>query len=140
MVSSTNPRKRGVLAEKISQRKGDVTAAECPSRGVLEHVTSRWGVLVLLVLRDGMHRFSELRRAIGGVSEKMLAQTLRDLENDGFVVRRVLPTIPPGVEYSLSPLGEEVSDRLEPLVDFIELNLPKVLKARAVRATVTSVP
>ena len=102
-------------------------AAECPSRAVLTHVTSRWGVLVLVVLLGGMHRFSQLRKEVGGVSEKMLAQTLVALEGDGFVLRTALPVIPPHVEYNLTPLGREVAERLEVLVDWIEDNLPRIL-------------
>src|SRR5512145_899555 len=68
-------------------QRGVVFSAECPSRVILNHVTSRWGVLVLVALRGGTHRFSELRRKIGGVSEKMLAQTLQQPEQDGFIDR-----------------------------------------------------
>ena len=68
-------------------RRGNLLAADCPSREVLRHVTSRWGVLALMVLEDGPRRFSALRRAIGGVSERMLAQTLQWLEKDGLVLR-----------------------------------------------------
>jgi DNA-binding HxlR family transcriptional regulator len=88
------------------------------------------GVLVLVALRDGMHRFSDLRRKIKGISEKMLAQTLKDLENDGFVKRDAKPIVPPHVEYSLTPMGEEISSRVEDLADWIELNLPHILHAR----------
>ena len=108
----------------------DVYAAECPSRGVLDHVTSRWGVLVLVALKEEMHRFSALRRKIGGVSEKMLAQTLATLEADGFVERTAYPEVPPRVEYRLTPLGAEMAERVEGLVGWIEENLPRVLKAR----------
>lgn len=108
----------------------DVYAAECPSRGVLDHVTSRWGVLVLVALKEEMHRFSALRRKIGGVSEKMLAQTLSTLEADGFVERTAYPEVPPRVEYRLTPLGAEMAERVEGLVGWIEENLPRVLKAR----------
>lgn len=108
----------------------DVYAAECPSRGVLDHVTSRWGVLVLVALKEEMHRFSALRRKIGGVSEKMLAQTLTTLEADGFVERTAYPEVPPRVEYRLTPLGAEMAERMEGLVGWIEENLPRVLKAR----------
>lgn len=94
------------------------------------HVTSRWGVLVLIVLGDGMHRFSELRRKIGGVSEKMLAQTLQALESDGFVSRRALPVVPPHVEYTLTPLGREVARRVSRLGEWIELAMPRILQAR----------
>jgi DNA-binding HxlR family transcriptional regulator len=76
-----------------------------PSREVLKHVTSRWGVLILVALRDGTHRFSDLRRKMGGVSEKMLAQSLQALEQDGFINRVSYPVVPPHVEYSLTPLG-----------------------------------
>lgn len=111
--------------------RGDVLSEKCPSRAVLQHVTSRWGVLILVVLLTGTHRFSALRRKIGGVSEKMLAQTLHDLENDGFVMRVAYPVVPPHVEYSLTPLGREVAGKVEALADWIEANLPKVLEARA---------
>ena len=105
-------------------------AAACPSREVLKHVTSRWGVLVLVVLLGGVHRFSELHRRIGGVSEKMLAQTLRWLEGDGLVHRQVHPTVPPQVAYSLTPLGQEVAGHVQGLADWIETNLPRILAAR----------
>ena len=112
----------------------DVYAAACPSREVLDHVTSRWGVLVLIALREEMHRFSALRRKIGGVSEKMLAQTLTTLEADGFVQRTAYPEVPPRVEYRLTPLGQEVAEQIQGLVDWLQGNLPRVLKARARRS------
>jgi len=101
---------------------------------VLKHVTSRWGVLILVALRDGTHRFSDLRRKMGGVSEKMLAQSLQALEHDGFINRVSYPVVPPHVEYSLTPLGEQVSDKVAALTDWIELNLPQVLAQRDERA------
>ena len=97
----------GKLSTKM--RRGEVFAVECPSRDILKHVTSRWGVLVLVALMEGTHRFSDLRRKVGGVSEKMLAQTLQQLEQDGFINRVSHPVVPPHVEYTLTPLGEEVS-------------------------------
>jgi DNA-binding HxlR family transcriptional regulator len=125
---------------RLSHRlqRGDVFADSCPSRGVLLHATSRWGVLVLVALTGGMHRFSELRRKIKGVSEKMLAQTLRDLENDGFVLREARPVVPPHVEYSLTPMGAELSTRVEDLANWIELNLPHILQARQARDAATA--
>lgn len=111
-------------------RRGELLAAACPSRDVLRHVTSRWGVLVLLVLADGTQRFSGLRRKIGGVSEKMLAQTLQWLEADGFVLRTAYPVVPPHVEYSLTPLGTEVAAQVAGLADWIEENLPRILAAQ----------
>lgn len=111
--------------------RGNLFAEQCPSREVLKHVTSRWGVLVLVALLAGTHRFSDLRRKVSGVSEKMLAQTLQWLEGDGFVLRRSYPVVPPHVEYSLTPLGQEVGLRVQGLADWIELNLPSILQARA---------
>ena len=105
-------------------------SADCPSREVLQHVTSRWGVLLLVVLLGGTHRFSELRRAVGGVSEKMLAQTLKWLESDGFVNRRSYATVPPHVEYTLTPLGKQVGRRVKSLADWIEGSLPAILEAK----------
>ncbi|WP_312282637.1 helix-turn-helix domain-containing protein [Pseudescherichia sp.] len=120
------------LSERL--REGNLFAEQCPSRDVLKHLTSRWGVLVMVALRDGTHRFSDLRRKMGGVSEKMLAQTLQWLEQDGFINRVAYPVVPPHVEYSLTPLGEEVSEKVAALADWIELNLPEVLARRDARA------
>lgn len=106
--------------------RGVLFASACPSREVLKHVTSRWGVLTLIALQGGTHRFSELRRKIGGVSERMLSQTLQWLEEDGFVRRVAYPVVPPHVEYSLTPMGEEVAERVRELADWIEVNLPRV--------------
>lgn len=112
-------------------RPGNLLAADCPSREVLRHVTSRWGVLVLIVLEGRTHRFSELRRAIGGVSERMLAQTLQWLEDDGLVLRTALEVVPPHVEYSLTPLGREAAEKVRILADWIEINLPRIRQAEA---------
>ncbi len=105
---------------------GNVFADLCPSRIILNHITSRWGVLVLVALLAGTHRFSELRRKIKGVSERMLAQTLQTLESDGFVTRHSLPVVPPHVEYNLTPLGVEVAEQVRNLVDWIEHNVGRV--------------
>lgn len=119
-----------LIATAPARRVPDPFSADCPSRGVLEHVTSRWGVLVLAALLDGTYRFSELRRQIGGVSEKMLAQTLQALERDGFVHREAYPVIPPRVEYSLTPLGEGAAGRVWELARWIGGSLPDVFAAR----------
>lgn len=112
------------------QLVADVFARACTSRGVLEHVTGRWGTLALAALAEGPFRFNALRRKVDGVSEKMLAQTLQALERDGFVHREAEPTIPPRVEYSLTPLGAEVAARLRDLIEFVEGRLPDVVAAR----------
>ena len=97
-----------------------VYASGCPSRVVLDHVTSKWGTLVLLALAEGEPlRWSELRRRAEGVSEKMLAQTLRMLEADGLVHRDARPVVPPHVEYSLTAEGVDLAARLVPLMDWI---------------------
>jgi DNA-binding HxlR family transcriptional regulator len=111
--------------------RGDLFAVECPSREVLKHVTSRWGVLVLVALLAGTHRFSDLRRKVNGISEKMLAQTLQWLESDGFVERISYPVMPPHVEYSLTPLGLEVARKVEALADWIENNIVQICAARS---------
>ena len=98
---------------------GGIFPSECPSRTVLNHVTSTWGVLILAALTDRSLRWSELRTAVQGVSEKMLAQTLRTLERDGFVHRDAQPVIPPRVDYSLTPLGRELAGHLIPLLHWI---------------------
>lgn len=112
-------------------RRGELLSADCPSREVLKHVTSRWGVLVLMVLLDEHpRRFSDLRRKVDGVSEKMLAQTLQWLAADGFVVRTSYDVVPPHVDYRLTPLGEEVARQVRSLADWIELNLSRIMSAR----------
>lgn len=114
-------------------REGQLFDPGCPLRIILQHVTSRWGVLILVALIAGTHRFSDLRRKIGGVSEKMLAQTLQFLEHDGFVIRKSYPVVPPHVEYSLSPMGLEVARHVEGLADWIEANLQKIMDERRSR-------
>jgi len=96
-----------------------ILPAKCNSRTVLDHVTSKWGVLVIVALSDGGLRWSELRGIVQGISEKMLAQTLRTLEADGFVLRVAQASIPPRVDYSLTPLGDELAARLLPLMEWI---------------------
>jgi DNA-binding HxlR family transcriptional regulator len=96
-----------------------VFPARCPSRVVLDHVTSKWGVLILVALTEGPQRWGELRRRAEGISEKMLAQTLKTLERDGFVDREAHPVIPPRVDYSLTERGVELASLLMPLVAWV---------------------
>lgn len=93
----------------------DVFHTDCPARNVVDHVTSRWGIWVLISLRSGDLRFYQLRERIHGISEKMLAQSLRVLLQDGLVWRRVEPTTPPQVTYGLTEFGREVGEPLEDL-------------------------
>lgn len=113
-----------------SAGKHDTGEAMCPYRLVLEHLTSRWGVLVLIELLDRPYRFSELRRAIGRVSEKMLTQTLQTLERDGLVHRDAKPVIPPRVDYSLTDLGREAAEQVRGLAVWTKERMGEVLEAR----------
>ncbi len=92
IISSDISAEKLPLTEQI--RRGEVLDPNCPSREILRHITSRWGLLVLIALSEETLRFSELRRKVGGISEKMLAQTLQSFEEDGFVDRRSFPVVP----------------------------------------------
>ncbi len=104
-----------------------ILPSACPSRTVLDHVTSKWGVLVIMALCTGTLRWSELRKVVQGVSEKMLAQTLRTLESDGFVLRTVHEVIPPRVDYSLTSRGVDLSTTLLPLMEWIADNADQIV-------------
>lgn len=119
------------MSEKLSEKftRGELLNVNCPSRDVLKRITSRWSVLILLALREETLRFSELRRKIGGVSERMLAQTLRSMEEDGFVERIAYDVVPPHVEYRLTSLGREVEGQVTGLADWLESNVHRILKA-----------
>ncbi len=101
--------------------RGNCFNEACPGRTILSHVTGRWGSLVLAGLASaGTLRFSELRTRIQGVSEKMLSQTLRELERDGLLERRSYAVVPPRVEYSLTPLGTGVAAHMAAAIDWID--------------------
>ncbi|OZE25041.1 transcriptional regulator [Rhodococcus sp. 05-2254-6] len=119
------------MSEPAESLEASVFARDCASRQTLQNATSRWGVLALAALTEGDYRFNALRRRVDGVSERMLSQTLQTLERDGLVVRTVLETIPPKVEYSLTPLGRDVGTRLSDLIELIEGKMPAVLESRA---------
>ncbi|RDD89057.1 helix-turn-helix domain-containing protein [Streptomyces parvulus] len=112
----------------------------CPERLVMEHVTSRWGTLALIALLDRPYRFSELRREIGSVSEKMLAQTLRTLERDGLVHRDAKPVIPPRVDYSLTALGREAAEQVRDLALWTQRRMAAVERAREAYDTAQARP
>ncbi|HUP59628.1 MAG TPA: helix-turn-helix domain-containing protein [Thermoanaerobaculia bacterium] len=96
----------------MKKQKCNVLDEHCPSRKVLDRIAGKWTSLVIYALADGTLRYGELQRRIGGVSQKMLTQTLRSLEEDNLVTRKVYPVVPPMVEYSLTPLGRTL---IEPL-------------------------
>ncbi len=110
--------------------KGRVLSANCPSRQILQHLTNRWGVLVMIVLANGTKRFSEIRREIEGISERMLTQTLQQLEQDGMVHRKSYHTVPPHVEYSLTAYGKQASEKIADLVNWLEENLNGILASQ----------
>ncbi|KOX33990.1 HxlR family transcriptional regulator [Saccharothrix sp. NRRL B-16348] len=113
--------------------RGDVYDRNCPTRVIANHATGQWGSLVLGKLLDdggGTKRFSELRREVSGISEKMLAQTLQALERDGLVHREVHPVIPPRVDYSLTALGTHAAKQISELFGWIEENLPSFMAAQ----------
>lgn len=100
----------------------------CGTRVVLDHIMSKWGVLVLSALSDGTRRWGVLRREVDGISEKMLASTLRTLAADGLVRRESFPTVPPHVEYSLTPLGCDLMARMLPLVEWVAVHADDMLE------------
>lgn len=108
--------------------RGKVLSQKCPSRQILQHITSKWGGLIMVVLLDGTKRFSELRKEIEGISERMLTQNLQQLEQDGMVSRYSFNTVPPHVEYSLTEYGYQAAERFKQLVDWLEESFPEIQK------------
>jgi DNA-binding HxlR family transcriptional regulator len=102
----------------------------CESRQALDRIADKWSVLVVYALVDGPRRHGELLRTIEGVSQKMLTQTLRSMERDGLVERRVIGQIPPHVEYALTPLGQTLQEPLVAICRWAMDHLPKVQRAR----------
>ena len=107
--------------------RGQVFDSGCRSREVLTHLTAKWNVLLLIALRDGTMRFAELHRKVGGVSERMLAKSLQQLEAHRLLIRTSYPVVPPHVEYALTPLGHEAADRMARLTDWIEENIQSLI-------------
>lgn len=112
----------------------------CPVRDVLDCIGDRWSLLALLAVKRGTLRFTEVKRAIGDISPRMLAQTLRALERDGYVEREVHASVPPKVEYSLTPLGTSLLAKVQPLIRWAEDNHDQVRKARKAYVPPTAVP
>lgn len=110
---------------------GDVFVASCPARAILDMLAGKWALLLIHALIQGPARTSELRRRIGGISEKMLIQTLRVLERHGLVHRHSYPEVPPRVIYSLSDLGTSLSDVVRALDCWVERHADRIDGARA---------
>ncbi len=108
-----------------------VMDAQCPSRLVLDRIADKWTALIIQLLSKKTMRYAELQREIGGISQKMLTQTLRSLERDGLVDRKVYPVVPPKVEYSLSRLGRTLIEPLRALCRWSEKHLPELQANRA---------
>jgi DNA-binding HxlR family transcriptional regulator len=105
--------------------------ANCPVRDVIQGVSGKWRSLLMMALAEQPYRFGELRRLVPDISQRMLTQTLHDLQRDGYVHREVFPTKPPGVEYSLTDLGRSMFGAFHQLILWAELNHDAVREARA---------
>lgn len=116
----------------MQQVAWNVYDANCPTRQVLNRIADKWTVLVVTALESETKRFSALQREVGGVSQKMLTQTLRGLERDGLIKRTIYPTVPPKVEYSLTPLGQTLVLMLDAIRTWSETHIEEVLKAQNV--------
>ncbi|MCL4255061.1 MAG: helix-turn-helix transcriptional regulator [Anaerolineae bacterium] len=109
---------------------GNVYTSNCPTREVLDRIGDKWTALIIGVLEEGTMRFSDIQRRIGGISQKMLTQTLRSLERDGLITRTIYPEVPPRVEYTLTPLGETLTQALAAIRRWAEANIDEVVASQ----------
>ena len=116
---------------ECSKAQGDLFSASCPTRRVLDLIADKWTTLVIYLLSDGTMRYGEIQKAIGGISQKMLTQTLRRLEEDGLVKRTVFPVVPPRTEYELTPLGRTLQEPLKALCSWAVQHMSEVEQARS---------
>jgi len=116
--------------ETIAFRRGNIYDSTCPTRMVLDRLADKGTVLVVVQLAQGTLRFGEMRRTIGGISPKVLTQTLRALERDGILTRRVYASVPPKVEYTLTPLGSTLIGLVEAIRDWAETHIDVVAEAQ----------
>ncbi len=110
---------------------GGGSFADCPVRNVISSIHGKWNPLLVIALAERAYRFGELRRLVPDISQRMLTQTLHDLQRDGYVRRKVFPTKPPSVEYSLTDLGRSMFEPLSQMVRWAEINHDAVIAARA---------
>lgn len=110
----------------------NVFDSNCPTRQVLDCIADKWTVLIIRRLADGTLRFAQLRKSVDGISQKVLTKTLRDLERDGIVSRRVYASVPPKVEYTLTPLGRSLCSLVAGICNWAEANIEQVQAAREV--------
>ncbi len=119
------------LGERLQAwSKAAFDLSRCPVRGVLDRLGDKWTTLIVIILSQRPHRFSEIGRAIPDISKRMLTQTLRDLERDGLISRRVFPTKPPSVEYRLTELGESLLAPVTALIAWAEKSQHRIVTAR----------
>lgn len=118
----------------------DIMNAACPTRQVLDRIADKWTLLVIAALQDGTLRFSELRRKVGGITQKMLTQTLRGLERDGLADREVIATVPVTVRYTLTPLGHSLADTAGAIREWAYANMDAIEAARGAYEPGTGAP
>jgi DNA-binding HxlR family transcriptional regulator len=118
------------MGAKKHEKRGDAYDPACPTRVVLDQIADKWTVLVLGALDEGPMRFNALKRRLAGISQKMLGQTLRNLERNGLVARRVFATVPVTVEYSLTPLGSRLTERVNDLRVWAEKHIGQIVSAQ----------
>lgn len=119
------------MCARKHEMRGDAYDPACPTRVVLDQIADKWTVLVLGALDDGPVRFNALKRRLAGISQKMLGQTLRELERNGLVARRAFATVPVTVEYSLTPLGARLTERVNDLRIWAEKHIGQILAAQS---------
>lgn len=121
---------RAKMGENVTDGKAEISVTACDYRRVLEMISSKWTVLILHALEDGSQRYRQLERLIEDISQKMLTQTLRQLERDGLVKRDVHPSVPPMVDYELTALGESLLEYIREFKTWTDLYYPLVEQAR----------
>lgn len=134
-MQGTNGKGEPCAAETLSEgmrtwREKNPAFAGCPVRDVLDRIGGKWSTLILITLAERPHRFGELRREISDISQRMLTQSLRDLQRDGLISRKVFPTLPPSVEYKLTPMGQSLLGPLSVLVQWANANHAAIGDAR----------
>ena len=123
--------KKAREAHLVSPREPNPYAADCPTRMALDRIADKWTVLLLVLLDERPLRFNQLRRAVGGLTQKMASQTLKALERDGLVTRTAIATVPVTVEYAITPLGRTLARALAPLADWAKAHIGEIVAARA---------
>ena len=124
------PALRDAMRAVMIEIEGKIDSSKCPVRDVLDHIGDKWSSLLMVALGTRPHRFGELKRAVPDISQRMLTQTLRDLQRDGLVSRHVFPTVPPSVEYRLTPLGESLMPPLMGLMKWAADHHGQIRRAR----------